>query len=244
MIPLKQKTKEHFQDLVYPFILIVLLGILFSIIIYFVTNTIIEYDVLVEPDKDKKLDALIKIIGISISITGFLSIIVTIIQTKKSVQRDIQQTTIHLFKEFNSDSFRDKRTRGWEVMEKWYSEDGYKKRFLEYNLGETITTKDEELGKDIRAIYTLLEFYLVVSVNGTNKDLLKAVRYFYYGWWRHFLYDIGEELENLRKVDNILLRRDNDYLKSISYIEHLNKLDKLCGLENIPTETKLHLNGI
>jgi|GEM_PF-7077815 len=204
----------------------------------------IDYDVLIEPDKEKKLDALIKIIGISISITGFLSIIVTIIQTKKSVQRDIQQTTLHLFKEFNNDLFRDKRSRGWEVMDKWYSEESYKQRFLEYNLGETITSKDEELGKDIRAIYTILEFYLVVSVNGTNKDLLKAVRYFYYGWWRHFLYDIGAELEKLRKVDNELLRSESDYLKSISYIEHLNKLDKLCGLENIPTATKLHLNGI
>lgn len=244
MVSFKQKTKEHFQDLVYPFILIVLLGALFSIIIYFATNTIIEYDVLVEPDKDKRLDALIKIIGISISITGFLSIIVTIIQTKKSVQRDIQQTTTHLFKEFNSDSFRDKRTRGWGVMEKWYSEKDYKKRFLEYNLGETVTTKDEELGKDIRAIYTLLEFYLVVSVNGSNDDLLKAVRYFYYGWWRHFLYDVGKELENTRKVNTTLLKRDSNYLKSISYIEHLNKLDKLCGLENIPTDIKIHLNGI
>jgi Tfp pilus assembly protein PilV len=65
-------------------------------------------------------------LGVAISVTGFVSIIITIIQSRQSIQQDIQQSSVDLFKELRSEKFIDARRRAWIVKEKWYGELGYK----------------------------------------------------------------------------------------------------------------------
>lgn len=124
-----EKIKTYLKELIYPFTLIILLGVLFSIIIYFLLDFVIDYDILSETDKEKRLDASIKIIGTSISITGFISIIFAIVHSKKNIQREIQKGTIELFKEFNGERFRKVRQEAWVIKEKWYNKKITRKSF-------------------------------------------------------------------------------------------------------------------
>ncbi|WP_406684341.1 hypothetical protein N1F78_01020 [Seonamhaeicola sp. MEBiC1930] len=238
-----KKFKEYFIDLIYPFVLIILLGILFSIIIYFFIDIFVGYDIFNEPIKEKRLDGTLKIIGTAISITGFISIIVAIIYSKKSIQRDIQKGTIELFQEFNDERFKEIRTKAWVVKEKWEKKKNYRKKFIDHNFHNPKQKKDEELEEEINVIYKLLEFYLVISTFEENKTILQSLRYFYYGWWRPFLYDISSEIESNRKINEIIKTSKSDYLDNISYTQSLERLDRICGLEKIPKNTIIHFDG-
>lgn len=237
------KIKSYFIELIYPFILIVLLGILFFIIIYWFVDIFVGYNIFNESDKVKRLDATIKILGTSISLTGFISIIVAIIYSKKSIQQDIQKGTIELFQEFNGERFKSIRGEAWKVKEKWYNEKNYRKRFLDYNLNIADRKTNKELDKDIGVIYELLEFYLIVSSYDGNQQILRSLRYFYYGWWRPFLYDIGGEIEKNRGINPILFQTKNEYIDNISYVKNLEKLDEICGLQKIAKDIEIHYDG-
>lgn len=238
-----KKLKLYFFELIYPFFLILLLGILFSTVIYFFINVFVEYDILTEPHNNIRLDGTIKIIGTAISLTGFISIIVAIIYSKKSIQRDAQKGAIELFQEFNGKEFKKTRTKAWAVKYKWENEKNYKKKFLNYNFSNAVKKDDKKLNKEINVVYKLLEFYLVISTYKENKDILQSLRYFYYGWWRPFLYDIANEIENNRKINNKVQEAKSDYIENIMYTRNLERLDQICGLENIPRDTKIHLDG-
>lgn len=203
----------------------------------------VGYDIFKEPDKDKRLDGLIKILGTSISITGFVSIIVTIIQSRKTIQKDLQQSTIDLFKEFRSEKFKNTRDRVWGLMNNWMQTEGFKQKFIDYNFKQDNKKVEEELDKDIKALYDMLEFYLILSVYEGNENVLKALRYFYYGWYRHFLYDIAKEIESNRQVNPLLSSYKTSYLSDLSYVSNLERLDRLCGLDKIPKNTIIHFDG-
>ncbi|WP_339715471.1 hypothetical protein [uncultured Kriegella sp.] len=160
---MKKKLRLYFLELIGPFILIVLLGILLSIVIYFFVNIFIDYDVFSEPINDKRLDSTLKIMGTAISLTGFISIIVAIIYSKKSIQRDIQKKTIELFREFNGERFKKIRSEAWIVKEKWENKKKYKEKLIEYNFAKSGKKEDKELADDTKVVYQLLEFYLVIS---------------------------------------------------------------------------------
>ncbi|RYE13480.1 MAG: hypothetical protein EOP45_21125 [Sphingobacteriaceae bacterium] len=114
---------------------------------------------------------------------------------------------------------------------------------MQYNFSERGKVINENLDEDIKVVYQLLEFYLLVSVYEGNQNVLKALRYFYYGWWRHFLYDFAFEIESVTKTNEILKNGHTDYLQDISYIATLQRLDKLCGLENVPKDIVMHFDG-
>lgn len=237
------KLYKYIRDVIYPFLLIIFVGTLLSVIIYYVVYSIVGYNVLADPSQERRLDGISKILGLSISITGFVSIIITIIQSRQSLQRDIQQSSVDLFKELRSEKFIDARRRAWIVKEKWYDEKGYKEKLIKYNFSSRDKVKDEGLDHDMKVVYQLFEFYLLVSVYEGNEKILKALRYFYYGWWRHFLYDFASEIEGNTKTNDMLKNPGVHYLQDISYIATLQRLDILCGLECIPRETVLHFDG-
>ncbi|WP_299436655.1 hypothetical protein, partial [uncultured Maribacter sp.] len=237
------RLKSYFIELIYPFILIIILGILLSIAIYFFVDVFVEYDIFSEPNRDKRLDGTLKIIGTAISLTGFISIIVVIIYSKKSIQRDVQKGTIELFQEFNGERFKEIRTKAWVVKEKWENKKNYKSKFLEYNFGKGEKKENKELTEEINVIYKLLEFYLIISTFEENKSILQSLRYFYYGWWRKFLYEIAAEIEDNRDINDIVKNGKSDYLDNISYVKNLERLDKICGLENIPKNIAIHNDG-
>lgn len=238
-----KRLKEYFQTFVYPFTLILLVGLLLTIAIYKCTHWAIGYDILNEVSYEKRLDGIVKILGVSISITGFVSIIVTIIQSRESIKRDIQKNSVDLFKELRNKEFIDARKKAWLVKEKWYNLDGYKQELITHNFTSNKASINTELDEEIQVVYRLLEFYLLVSIYEGNENVLKALRYFYYGWWRHFLYDFASEIENNTKTNNILRESEVEYLHNISYTATLKRLDKLCGLQKIPEETILHFDG-
>lgn len=92
-------------------------------------------------------------------------------------------------------------------------------------------------------VYELLEFYLIASSLENHESILKSLRYFYYGWWRHFLYDVGGEIESRRGIHEDVKKNNSDYLDNISYVKNLERLDMLCGLENLPKDISIHANG-
>lgn len=234
--------KRYVSGFLAPFFAIVLIGILLSYFLYYLINWVLGYDVLLEPSYEKRLDGLVKILGLSISITGFISIVITIIQSRESLQRDIRQSSVDLFKELRNESFINARRRAWLVKEKWYNDKEYKQKLIAYNFSNRGKNDIEEFNNDIRVVYQLLEFYLLVSVYEGNESNLKALRYFYYGWWRHFLYDFAIEIETNSRV-NYSVDYRTSYFKDISYIATLKRLDKLCSLEKIPHHTMLHFDG-
>lgn len=235
--------QQYFRDLFFPFIVLTSFAILFSIIVYVFIDIALGYDVINEPDKAKKLDAIIKILTTSISITGFISVIFAIIYSQKNIQREIQNRTIELFKEFNSNRFKEIRSKAWIIKHKWYNDKNYKNRFLELSYNSTLRKADHEIDREISVVYELLEFYLIVSSCEGNESILRGVRYFYYGWWRPFLYDVGSEIEDRRGICPIVTSIKNDYVDNISYIKNLEKLDKICGLDKIPKDMIIHGDG-
>ncbi|WP_339715478.1 hypothetical protein [uncultured Kriegella sp.] len=76
-----------------------------------------------------------------------------------------------------------------------------------------------------------------------NKEILQSLRYFYYGWWRKFLYEIAHEIESNRNINEIIINAKSDYLENISYTKNLERLDKICGLEDIPKNIEIHHNA-
>lgn len=227
-----------------PLFLAILLGsILLSIGVYFSMNYVIGFDILLENDYSKKLDSLCKIVGISISLIGFVSIIITINQSRKSIQRDVQQNSVELFKELRNQEFLSARRRAWKVKEKWYNEEGYRYNLIIYNFQKISEQTNPELDQEIKDVYQLLEFYLLVSQYEGNPAVLKSLRYFYYGWWRPFLYDFAYQIENNSKVNEQIKNEQSSYFEDISYTNTLRRLDQLCGLSKFPENTIFHFDG-
>ena len=237
-----RKTRILIRDVILPISLIVLLGLFMTIMLYFIVDRAVGYHLLNESNSEKKLEGFVKIIGVSISITGFASLIITIIQFRKHQKQTIQESTISLYKEFRGIEFKDTRARAWRAATKWYDEAEYKASLSEYGIGEKTVT-NIEYDKDLKAIYSILEFYMIISVYNEGEEALKALNFFYYGWWRHFLYDFSLVMEESRSVNPLIHKLAKNYLVDVSYTSHLRKLDKLCGLSKIPITVKIHRNG-
>lgn len=237
-----KKFRLFVRDIIFPISVIIILGLVMTILLYYIVDRAIGYHILTESNSEKKLEGFVKIIGISISITGFASLIITIIQSRKSEKQTIQESTISLYKEFRSENFKLKRSRAWKVLTKWFDEVGYKESLLSYHLGNPEEV-NQDFNEDINAIHGMLEFYMIISVYSENEESLKALNYFYYGWWRHFLYDYSICVESHRVINPIVSKYAKSYLYDVSYSSHLIKLDKLCGLSHIPKNTKIHNDG-
>lgn len=238
-----KKLKEYLVDLLLPFILMVLLGTFFTYAIHLVLVGLFQYNLFDLLDQEKRVDAFTKIIGVAISLTGFLSIILTIIQSRRNIQREIQKNTIDLFREFRSEKVKQARNRAWAVRDKWYNNETYKAEYLKFNFDNPDNVENEQLSNDTNAIYDILEFYLIVSAYDGNKDVIKAFRYFYYGWWRPFLYEVATEIETHRKCNPLLNTYSPEYIDGVSFTKNLEKLDKMCGFQKIPRYIELHFDG-
>jgi hypothetical protein len=235
--------KTYLRNFVYPFALIVLVGTFLTIILLFILYHGIGYNLFAEVDPDKRLDSFVKVLGVSISITGFVSIIVTIIQSRQTIQHDIKQRSVDLFRELRNEAFIDARATAWQAKEKWEKDKSYMTRLIDYNFSGRNDGKDETLNKEIKAIYQMMEFYLLVSVYDGNESNLKTLRYFYYGWWRNFLYAFGGEVEARTKTHECLSKPGITYLGDISYTRSFRRLDKIAGLDGIAEYTRLHDDG-
>lgn len=237
------RIKEYLKDLYRPVIVMTSLGLVITIIIHFLSIALFDYNVFLEKDGDKRLDGFLKILGVAISVTGFLSIILTIIESRKNIQREIQKNTVDLFREFRSEKLRKARNDGWEVKKKWFGQEDYKQKYLNHNFNNPTEIPNAELEIDTHAVYDLLEFYMVLSSSEITQDVLKTFRFFYYGWWRKFLYSIAEEIEKKRKMNLEVLKNSPAYVESLSFTNNLKKLDKLCGFEGIKPDEELHFDG-
>lgn len=235
------------RKFVYPFLLIILMGMALSVVFYFVLAGLADYDVLTLRDHEKRLDGITKILGVSIAVTGFVSIIFSIIQSRESIQHSVDESVIELFRDLRSPEFIESRRRAWIIKEKWFQDDGvYKQKFLDYNFStrkEKIKKDQKELDEDIKAVYQLIEFYLLVSSYKGSVRLMKQLRFFYYGWWRHFLYDFAHEIERTTKTSPKLQDPKSTYLRDISYTGTLERLDRLCGFQGMDRTLVLHEDG-
>jgi hypothetical protein len=119
----------------------------------------------------------------------------------------------------------------------------YRQELMDYNFSDRYLVKSPELDVGIRSVYELLEFYLLISVYDDNKNNLQALRYYYYGWWRQFLYEFANEVEYRTKIDQGIDEHHPTYRKDISYTSSLERLDRLCGFENLPKNFKIHGDG-
>lgn len=234
---------KDIKGLLYPLLTIFLSGILCTILLHYLVVSVIGYNLFEEPDAVKKLDALTKLLTISIAITGFLSIIFTIIHSRKNIQREIKKNSVDLFQIFRSEKIRNARSLGWRVKQKWTNDTSYKQEFLKFLFNNPDSEPNADLLKETDAIYDLLEFYHLVGNYEGDCEHLKSYRYFYYGWWRRFLYEMAYQIESHRKVNPLVHVHCPDYLDNISYTKDLQQVDKLCGLENIPIHEDIHLNG-
>ncbi|TYA74930.1 hypothetical protein [Seonamhaeicola marinus] len=239
-----KEFKDYLKTLFVPFLLISSIGLLTIVLTHLLLYFLFDYHIF-QPEKttDEKVAEFLNILTPAISIVGFLSIILTIVYTRKSILRELNSGTQELFSLFRSEKNEALRYRAWEVKQKWENEPGYKKKLIDYKYGEREETKNKKLNKDINSVFEILEFYLMLSNYHDNKQLFKSYRYFYYGWWRKFLYDIGGEIEKSRKCNENIRKSHPDYFKAISYTESLKRLDEICGFHDIPIDEEIHYDG-
>lgn len=240
-----KKVQQYLVDIILPFIVIFILCILLSVILYLVTNLSINYDFAIEPTGEKRLDGFIKITGTAISLTGFASIIITIIQSKKSISRELERTTIDLFKEFRNENFHNIRMKAWSVKLKW-TDETYRNDLLDFIFSKTINEgqQSKDFREDSKIIFDLFEFYSVLSLYEGNFEIFRKLKYFYYGYWRSFLYSFASEIDE-RRIESVnkIIQFDSDYLENILMKPCLQRLDRICGFETICQDTEFHLDG-
>lgn len=224
-------------------VIFVVVGLLSFLFLKVYVNYIYGYDYFAEKLGDKRLDGLIKIIGVAISVTGFLSIILTIYYTEIGIRREIEQNSINLFREFRSKDFFEVRKNAWKIKEKWNNHE-YQKELIKYLKEDAQVKPQNELDYEIQTMYDLLEFYCILSHYSGNPESFKKLKYFYYGYWRPLLYSFSNFIDELRKEDiSSIIILETDYFKNISYSTSLNKLDEICGFTKYDKNLVFHAKG-
>lgn len=229
--------------------------ITFFILVVFLIGYIEQNQLITSNYKGIDVTNLLSIFSLAVSLTAFASIIFTLQQTRNDNQNELKQITIDLFKELRGAHFRDARDKAWQVKSKWdKNQKGYQKKLLiAMFTDKTNSESGVEISKEqIQAIYDLIGFYSMLSLYEGNETHLKALNYFYYGWWRKFLYELALEKDSRRSTDlfieddlkNGKVKFDRDeYIKNISFVSSLKRLDGLCGFKNLPIDFEIHKSG-
>ncbi|SHF51582.1 hypothetical protein SAMN05444483_101417 [Salegentibacter echinorum] len=230
--------------------LVILCFILFLSLILASISLITNQNYFLRENLAKNLDELINILVLASSLTAFVSIFFTLEQSRRDRKNELQQTTIDLFKELRSERFRNITNNAWDIRQKWSSGDNkFKKKLIKAMFSEKPNQKLGITADHIQSIYDLVGFYTVLSLYRGNEDFIRDLNYFYYGWWRNFLYDLSEfkdgqrisDLFELNEYNNIEFRQE--YIANVSFSTALNRLDNLCGFENVPKTLEFHKSG-
>lgn len=184
---------------------------------------------------------------VAVSAASFVTIILSVKIFQDTDRRQVNQATISAFEKFRDKNFADIRKKVWEVKKKWSkNENGYQIK-LEANSFDKEATKHivdnllddekEALDQDILNIRDLLEFYVNLTIYEDKPEALKNCRYFYYDWWRSFLYEMAKLHDNNYLQDQSIASPKNlnyeDYKYNVSYINKLNRLDKMFGFDGV-----------
>ncbi|GAB3327844.1 hypothetical protein GCM10027299_29030 [Larkinella ripae] len=186
-----------------------------------------------------------KAITIAVSVAGFSSIITSVIIWQESEKKQIGLVTISLFERFREPEFRESRDRAWQIRNRWYLEEGYKERVVESSTKTFEEFKDNFLMQEMRPVRELIEFYTLLSEYKGREDVIKRCRYFHYGYWRHFLYEIAEAHDNYNKLSlqsfgQAYPEKYREYFEGISYVNTLQRMDDLLGLNDLSKNVKFH----
>lgn len=234
----------------------VLITILFGIISYWIFY-------LFAPNKEK-IEILEKSSQVAVSAAGFLAIIISIKIYRDTDRRQVTQITLSLFEKLRDDKFANIRDRVWEVRRKWNSDENYKIKFEKYAflknnsiknvsierelvIGDKLTIEEEEekiaFRKDIKDVRDLFEFYSNLVIYEDVPEAFHHFKYFYYGWWRSFLYEIAEMHDKkyiyIENIDDNFIDYEL-YKKNMSYVDRLKRLDKMFIFNNLPHKMDLH----
>lgn len=191
-----------------------------------------------------------KSITVAISISGFISLILTLSIWRSNDQRQIGLSAINLFDKFRDERISKIRDSVWAVRIKWFNQENYKTELLSFSYSKMNERMfSEELNKtlkeDLRNLYDLFEVFNILSLHTENSEIIKRCRYFYYLWWRKFLYEVAIELDNnesnfisdeFKEYETVY----EEYLDNISYVKTLNRLDKALGFSKIPYDLEIH----
>jgi len=185
-----------------------------------------------------------KSISTGISSASFIAIIITIKVWQDTDRRNINQVTLILFEKFRDDRFYKIRAKAWIVKNKWDNEKGYKERLISSSFENVKLLNKGQLDEDMKSIRDLIEFYTILSGCTGSEEAMRVCRYFYYGWWRRFLYEIARIHDDYYKPINILNEHNKkdyeNYTTAISYTEKLKKLDQLCHMDHFDIYKDIH----
>lgn len=174
-------------------------------------------------------------------------------QQEATTQRDLQKSTIDLFRELRNENFRKARDVSWEVRKQWDQDipgGAYRTQFIISMLDENPYQDDDICitQEHIDAVYELFAFYTMLGVHQKNEDSLKSLNYFYYAWWRKFLYEIATAYD-VKKTNKITIHPDlrnnpdfdqTAFSRNISLTEPLIKLDIICGFQKLSKEIDIY----
>ncbi|WP_460473470.1 hypothetical protein [Emticicia fontis] len=185
-----------------------------------------------------------KSLQIGISISGFLSLLVSIKIWQDTSKQEISQATISLFEKFRDEDFSKIRMEAWKIRNKWYLENNYKQEIIESSkkLHEEYDTN--QFMQTMKPVRRLIEFYTILSQYKGNEDIVKRCRYFHYGYWRPFLYEIAKLHDEyntpVTEFSNKYTMQYQEYIKGISYVETLKNMDRFVGFEGIKEDFRFH----
>jgi hypothetical protein len=192
-----------------------------------------------------------KSLTIAVSISGFISIILTLSIWRSSDQRQIGLSAINLFDKFRDERISLIRNKVWFVRAKWNTNIEYRKNLIEFafsKMNEKEIIKEnqiENLADDLHNLYDLFEIFNILSLHTENTEIIKKCRYFYYLWWRKFLYEVAIELDHYEEnsINLEFKSYENEfknYIENISYVGTLKRLDKALGFSKIPCDIEVH----
>jgi len=206
-------------------------------------------------------DILINLLGFSATITAAFSILFVLYQSEENKRKELMQSTIEMFTRLRSNEVRVVRSLAARVRRNWDQNTGnnYRDRFLEAFISETkdSTAEPEITKKQVQAIYDLIGFFATLSLYENNRQYIRKLSYFYYGWWRSFMYefavardrkrvcDVFDEkdiVERTKSRDRRLKIRE-EYLTNVTLLPVLKRLDRICGFEGFPESLRLHKVG-
>lgn len=197
---------------------------------------------------EKYLSPLIELIAVVFSFTAIISILVAIMIEQRRRKSELQETTIKLFQEWRGQHLNKARIRASKNVLKRWDDIEFRNNFFDSMIAIE-NRKDLSISEeDIQAVSDIIGFYTVLSIYRGNEDDIRNLNYFYYGWWRKMLYDIADfrdtrrdvALANKRKLNNLKVDFNRtEYLDNVKMYPMLQRLDKLCGFQNLPTDFDL-----
>jgi hypothetical protein len=239
---LKRKIRRNHTELAIYLLALIILSIIVAFVFHHFFYTL-------DNGKTRKenFELWEKSLPIAISATGFLSLLITVKIWQDTDKRQVNQAALSLFEKFRDESFIDLRRRAWLIRNKWMNEEGYKERMQEYVYDPAnfyVPYDDNLYMKEFVDVRALFEFYAVLTSYTGSEDIIKSCRYFYYGWWRPFLYEVAPMHDQYyRPTTKFIEEYPEDYVEyqtNMTYLETLRKLDRMIGFDHLPDDLVIH----